>query len=107
MTVILITSDIRMTGGSSTHHADECHCLHNAIGNFESAFNLRRSQLCGAVYVARWTAFHVRHTTKAIKEALLKKALVRRDPCTLPPTVQPEEQAGGWARTNALLPGEQ
>ncbi len=43
-------------------------------GNFESAFNLPAlADSCGAVYVARWTAFHVRHATKAIKEALAKK----------------------------------
>jgi 2-oxoglutarate/2-oxoacid ferredoxin oxidoreductase subunit beta len=76
MTVILINNFIYgMTGGqvapttpltataSTTPH-----------GNFEDSFNLPYlAESCGAVYVARWTAYHVRHTTKAIKEALAKK----------------------------------
>ena len=76
MTVILINNGIYgMTGGqvapttpvgataSTTPH-----------GNFEETFNLPfLAESCGAVYVARWTSYHVRHLTKAIKEALLKK----------------------------------
>jgi 2-oxoglutarate/2-oxoacid ferredoxin oxidoreductase subunit beta len=76
MTVILINNFIYgMTGGqvapttpltataSTTPH-----------GNFEDSFNLPYlAESCGAVYVARWTAYHVRHVTKAIKEALAKK----------------------------------
>ena len=76
MTVILINNMIYgMTGGqvapttpisataSTTPH-----------GNFEQTFNLPSlAESCGAVYVARWTAFHVRHATKSIKEALRKK----------------------------------
>lgn len=43
-------------------------------GNFEQPFNLPYlAESCGAVYVARWTAYHVRHLTKAMKEALNKK----------------------------------
>lgn len=76
MTVILLNNFIYgMTGGqvapttpltataSTTPH-----------GNFEESFNLPYlAESCGAVYVARWTAYHVRHVTKTIKEALLKK----------------------------------
>lgn len=76
MTVILINNMIYgMTGGqvapttplmataSTTPH-----------GNFEQTFNLPfLAESCGAVYVARWTAFHVRHLAKSIKEALAKK----------------------------------
>lgn len=76
MTVILLNNFIYgMTGGqvapttplsataSTTPH-----------GNFEESFNLPYlAESCGAVYVARWTAYHVRHVTKSIKEALLKK----------------------------------
>jgi len=76
MTVILLNNFIYgMTGGqvapttpltataSTTPH-----------GNFEESFNLPYlAESCGAVYVARWTAYHVRHLTKSIKEALLKK----------------------------------
>lgn len=43
-------------------------------GNFEQPFNLPYlAESCGAVYVARWTAYHVRHLQKAMKEALAKK----------------------------------
>jgi len=76
MTVILINNFIYgMTGGqvapttpigataSTTPH-----------GNYEETFNLPYlAESCGAVYVARWTAYHVRHATKSIKDALLKK----------------------------------
>lgn len=42
-------------------------------GNFESPFNLPfLADACGAVYVARWTVFHVKQLTRAMKEALLK-----------------------------------
>jgi 2-oxoglutarate ferredoxin oxidoreductase subunit beta len=76
MTVILVNNMIYgMTGGqvapttpigataSTTPH-----------GNFEETFNLPfLAESCGAVYVARWTSYHVRHLSKSIKEALLKK----------------------------------
>jgi 2-oxoglutarate ferredoxin oxidoreductase subunit beta len=43
-------------------------------GNYEQPFNLPAlTASCGAVYVARWTALHVRRLTTSIKEALEKK----------------------------------
>ncbi len=43
-------------------------------GNTEEPFNLPfLAESAGAVYVARWTTFHVRQVTKAIKEAIQKK----------------------------------
>jgi 2-oxoglutarate ferredoxin oxidoreductase subunit beta len=43
-------------------------------GNFEEPFNLPfLADACGAVYVARWTVYHVRQLARAMKEALLKK----------------------------------
>ena len=43
-------------------------------GAFEQPFNLPfLADSCGAVYVARWTTYHVRQTTRAMKEALQKK----------------------------------
>ena len=42
-------------------------------GNYDPAFNLPKLVASsGAVYVARWTAFHVRQVSKAMKEAMLK-----------------------------------
>jgi len=43
-------------------------------GNIENAFNLvHLAAACGAVYVARWTALHVRRLTESIKKALQKE----------------------------------
>jgi 2-oxoglutarate/2-oxoacid ferredoxin oxidoreductase subunit beta len=46
-------------------------------GNFEEPFNLPfLADACGAVYVARWTVFHVRQLAKAMLEGLRKKGFV-------------------------------
>jgi 2-oxoglutarate ferredoxin oxidoreductase subunit beta len=43
-------------------------------GQFEEPFNLPYlADSCGAVYVARWTTFHVRQLTKSMREAMGKK----------------------------------
>ena len=43
------------------------------FGQFEDTFNLPHlMDSCGAVYVARWTAYHVRQTAKAMGEAMQK-----------------------------------
>lgn len=43
-------------------------------GNFDRPFNLPLlAASCGAVYVARWTALHIRRLTKAMNEALNKR----------------------------------
>jgi len=43
-------------------------------GNFENPFNLPfLADACGAVYVARWTVYHVKQLAKAMLEALRKK----------------------------------
>ncbi len=76
MTVILVNNMIYgMTGGqvapTTPLNATASTTPH---GNFEQTFNLPfLAESCGAVYVARWTASHVRHLTKSIKEALAKK----------------------------------
>jgi 2-oxoglutarate ferredoxin oxidoreductase subunit beta len=47
------------------------------FGNFEEPFNLPfLADACGAVYVARWTVFHVRQLAKAMQEGLRKKGFV-------------------------------
>jgi 2-oxoglutarate/2-oxoacid ferredoxin oxidoreductase subunit beta len=76
MTVILINNGIYgMTGGQVAPTTPMSAIASTTpYGNFESAFNLPAlADSCGAVYVARWTSFHVRHATKSIKEALAKK----------------------------------
>lgn len=43
-------------------------------GNFEQPFNLcHLAESCGAVYVARWTALHVRRLARSMSEAMNKK----------------------------------
>lgn len=45
-----------------------------SYGNFENPFNLPFiADACGAVYVARWTVFHVKQLARAMKEAMAKK----------------------------------
>ena len=76
MTVILINNGIYgMTGGQVAPTTPVgATASTSPYGNFEETFNLPfLAESCGAVYVARWTSYHVRHLTKAIKEALLKK----------------------------------
>ncbi len=47
------------------------------FGNFEQPFNLPfLADACGAVYVARWTVFHVRQLAKAMQEGLKKRGFV-------------------------------
>lgn len=47
------------------------------LGNFEEPFNLPHlADACGAVYVARWTVFHVRQLAKAMQEGFAKKGFV-------------------------------
>jgi 2-oxoglutarate ferredoxin oxidoreductase subunit beta len=76
MTVILVNNFIYgMTGGqvapTTPFSATASTTPH---GNFEQPFNLPfLAESSGAVYVARWTSYHVRYVSKAIKEALLKK----------------------------------
>ncbi len=48
-------------------------CTTSPYGNFEQPLNVPLvAATCGAVYVARWTALHVRRLKEAMVEALLK-----------------------------------
>jgi 2-oxoglutarate ferredoxin oxidoreductase subunit beta len=76
LTIILVNNfTYGMTGGQVAPTTPLTATASTApFGNFEQAFNLPYlAESCGAVYVARWTAFHVRHLAKAMKEAILKK----------------------------------
>ena len=76
LTVILVNNFIYgMTGGQVAPTTPiSAIASTTPYGNFEQTFNLPYlAESCGAVYVARWTAYHVRHLAKSIKEALLKK----------------------------------
>jgi 2-oxoglutarate ferredoxin oxidoreductase subunit beta len=44
------------------------------FGNFEQSFNLpQMADACGAVYVARWTVFHVKQLARSMAKALNKR----------------------------------
>ncbi len=76
MTVILVNNMIYgMTGGQAAPTTPlGAIASTTPYGNFEQTFNLPfLADSCGAVYVARWTTYHVRHLTKSIKEALSKR----------------------------------
>ncbi|MGA9365218.1 MAG: 2-oxoacid:ferredoxin oxidoreductase subunit beta [Bacteroidota bacterium] len=76
MTVILVNNFIYgMTGGQVAPTTPlSATASTTPYGNFEQPFNLPYlAESSGAVYVARWTSYHVRYVSKAIKEALTKK----------------------------------
>jgi 2-oxoglutarate ferredoxin oxidoreductase subunit beta len=76
MTVICVNNlTYGMTGGQLTPTTpEEAIASTTPYGNFEHPFNLPYlAASCGAVYVARWTTYHVTQMKKAMKEALLKK----------------------------------
>jgi 2-oxoglutarate ferredoxin oxidoreductase subunit beta len=76
MTVICVNNfNYAMTGGQVAPTTPEGAIMTTApYGAFEHPFNIPfLVDSCGATYVARWTALHVRQVTIAIKEALLHK----------------------------------
>ena len=76
MTVICVNNlTYGMTGGQVTPTApEESIATTSPYGNYEHPFNLPYlAESCGAVYVARWTVYHVLQLKKAIREALQKR----------------------------------
>lgn len=76
MTVICVNNfNYAMTGGQLGPTTPLTATLSTApYGNFEVPFNLPYlAEACGAVYVARWTTYHVVQLIRSIKEALNKK----------------------------------
>lgn len=75
MTVICVNNfTYGMTGGQVTPTTPiEAVASTTPYGNSEEPFNLPHlAESAGAVYVARWTTFHVRQSIKAMKEAVQK-----------------------------------
>ena len=76
ITVLCINNFIyAMTGGQLAPTTPQTALATTApYGNYEYPFNLPAlAASCGAVYVARWTALHVRRLANSIAEALQKK----------------------------------
>ncbi|MBN2242297.1 MAG: 2-oxoacid:ferredoxin oxidoreductase subunit beta [Acidobacteria bacterium] len=75
MTIICVNNfTYGMTGGQVTPTTPiEAIASTTPYGNTEEPFNLSHlAESAGAVYVARWTTFHVRQLIKSIKEAVQK-----------------------------------
>jgi 2-oxoglutarate ferredoxin oxidoreductase subunit beta len=75
MTVICVNNFIyAMTGGQVAPTTPITgYATTSPYGNFERPFNIPHlAESCGAVYVARWTALHIRRLTTSIMEALEK-----------------------------------
>jgi 2-oxoglutarate ferredoxin oxidoreductase subunit beta len=75
MTVVCVNNHTYgMTGGQVTPTTPGSAVASTTpYGAFEQAFSLPYvADSCGAVYVARWTTYHVRQVAKAMREALLK-----------------------------------
>jgi 2-oxoglutarate ferredoxin oxidoreductase subunit beta len=78
LTIICVNNFLYgMTGGQVGPTTPEPATTTTApYGAFEHTFNLPfLADSCGAVYVARWTTYHVRQVTRAMKEALAKRGL--------------------------------
>jgi 2-oxoglutarate ferredoxin oxidoreductase subunit beta len=76
MTIICVNNlTYGMTGGQVTPTTPEDAIASTTpYGNFEQNFNLPYlAESCGAVYVARWTVYHVTQLKKAMREAINKK----------------------------------
>lgn len=76
ITVICVNNfNYAMTGGQVGPTTPLTAILTTApYGNFEQPFNLPYlAEACGAVYVARWTTYHVVQSAKSITEAFHKK----------------------------------
>lgn len=76
MTVICVNNfTYGMTGGQVTPTTPtDAIASTSPYGNIEEPFNLPfLADSAGAVYVARWSTYHVRQATKAIKEAIEKE----------------------------------
>jgi len=76
LTVICVNNfNYAMTGGQAAPTTPlDAIATTSPYGVSERPFNIPfLAESCGAVYVARWTAYHVRQITKSMSEALNKK----------------------------------
>jgi 2-oxoglutarate ferredoxin oxidoreductase subunit beta len=90
LTVICVNNfNYAMTGGQSAPTTPETATTTTApYGAFEPTFNIPfLVDSCGATYVARWTALHVRQLTVSMKEALAHRGFAMIEVISPCPTV--------------------
>ncbi|HNQ23918.1 MAG TPA: 2-oxoacid:ferredoxin oxidoreductase subunit beta [Phycisphaerae bacterium] len=113
LTVICVNNfNYAMTGGqaASTTPIDAVGTT-APYGVVEKPFNLPfLAESCGATYVARWTAFHVRQLTKAMIEAINKKGFSFVEVITPCPTLYERRNRLGsgldrmqWFKDNSII----
>ena len=100
-----------MTGGQTAPTTPTTSITSTApYGTFEPAFNLPQLvESAGAVYVARWTTFHVRQLERSMTEVLQKKGFsLHRSALALPDALPAPQQDGRRpGRHEVLQAGEQ
>ncbi len=84
------------------HHARARHHLHHALRQRSSRRSTCRTWWtpAGAVYVARWTTFHVRQVARSMQRGLQEEGLLlHRDHLALPHALPAPQQAWATAST--------
>ena len=111
ITVVCVNNFIyAMTGGQvAPTTPPPARSATSPFGTFEQPFNLPLlAASSGAVYVARWTALHIRRLATSIKEAITKKGiLVCRGHRPLLDSVCPSQQARYRPGPDEILPRQQ
>ncbi len=77
----------------------------NPYGTYDPSFNLPYLvEAAGAVYVARWTAFHVKQLARSMQEMFAKKGFSFIEVLVaLPDPVPAAQQDGRWSRHHEVL----
>lgn len=113
LTVICVNNfNYAMTGGQAAPTTPVGAVATTApYGVYEQPFNLPfLAESCGAVYVARWTAYHVRQLTKTLVEALNKKGFTFTEIIAPCPTLYERRNRLGtgldrmlWYKENTII----
>ena len=99
-----------MTGGQTAPTTpDHSTTSTNPYGVFEPSFNLPHLvEAAGAVYVARWTTFHVRQLDALHQRGIPEERLLfYRGHLALPHALSAPQQDGRWSRRHEVLQREE
>ena len=109
--VICVNNLIYAMTGGQTAPTTPGHAITstNPYGTFEPSFNLPHLvEAAGAVYVARWTTFHVRQLARSISEAFQQEGiLLHRSHLALPDALPAPQQDGRRSRHHEVLQREE